>query len=115
MKTIETKLTAANNAEYKNNSTNKYVEEYKKQTLEILQNPNTTFSEFIDEQSIATDLSRLWWIKKWAMLKEQLSYLNLYNKGQQKQVESVNNTSINLAPNLTTKLWWPFNGKKLVA
>jgi len=108
METIKTINTAANNAEYQPNSTNKYVEKYQKQTLEILQNPNTTFSEFINEQSIATDLSRLWWIKKWAMLKEQLSYLNLYNEGQQKQEKlQVVNNRLTWAPDLEPKiLWW---------
>jgi len=107
MKTIETKLTAANNAEYKNNSTNNYVENYKKQTLEILQNPNTTFSEFIDEQSIATDISRLWWLKSGAMLKEQLSSLWLFQKGQNvEKEEAVNNLNFMWAPNKTVVLWW---------
>jgi len=104
MRTIEQKLTAVNNAEYKDNSTNKYVEEYKKVTLEILENPNTTFSEFIEEQALATDISRLGWLTPWAMLKEQLKALDLYKKASSKEKMQAVNNSITWAPNLEPKI-----------
>ena len=111
MRTNE-QLTAVNNAEYQQekvdnkNSTNKYVDNYKNKTLEILENQEIKFSEFIDEQSVATDISRLWWLKQWAMLKEQLSILWLYKKSDKskEQVEAANN--IFWAPNKTIQLWW---------
>ena len=108
MRTIEQKLTAVNNAEYDKNHTNKYVEAYKSRTLEILNNPKTTFSEFIEEQSMATDIARLGWLKSWAMLKEQLSMLWLHNKSNQKPINNVEQkeNSIFWAPNKTVVLSW---------
>jgi len=112
MKTIKQNLTAVNNAEYQHknveNKTNSYTEEYKAKTLEILENPNTTFSEFIDEQSKATDIARLGWLKPWAMLPEQLKYVFWWLqsfKNTEKQ-EPVNNW-INSAPKFDDKyvLW----------
>jgi hypothetical protein len=54
--TLHENLTAVNNADYKLNS---YAEAYKQQTQEIVNNSNTTFSEFVKEQELATDIARL--------------------------------------------------------
>ncbi len=97
-------LNYANNVDYKSQQTkkiNQYAENYKQKALEILTNPKTTFSEFIEEQARATDISRLWWLKPWAMLKEQLNYLWL--KSFVNWTEAVNN-SIFEAPNRTILL-----------
>lgn len=112
MRTINTTsfetLKTLNNTDYKN-TTNKYAEAYKTKALEILNNPETTFKEFTQEQAIATDISRLGWLAPWAMLKEQLKYLWLDSFNQ----KPVNNTeqkeeqnSIFWAPNKTVVLWW---------
>ena len=103
--TLHENLSAVNNAE--NSKVNSYAEAYKQQTQEILNNPNTTFSEFVEEQSVATDIARLWWLKPWALLKEQLTALWLYNKTVNNNVDfQEENNSIFKAPWKTVQLAW---------
>jgi hypothetical protein len=55
--TLPENLTPANNVD--NKGVNQYAEAYKQRAFEILTDKNTTFSEFVEEQSIATDIARL--------------------------------------------------------
>jgi len=115
METIKnTSYEAVNNVEYSNESARKvntYAEKYQQLTLDILENPNTQFSEFIKEQSLATDIARLWGLKQWALLKEQLSALGLYDKQKPVNNESFvwkeqkEQGSVFWAPNMTVQLW----------
>ncbi len=107
MKTIQTlNLTAINNAENKYNSTTNTSNTYKTQILEILDDPKTTLSDFIDEQFTAIALSRLLWLKPWSMLVEQMKYLfwwlNKQNKAEYPKI--ISNISFTWAPNLEPKV-----------
>lgn len=106
MKTTNTQ-SAVNNAEFqqdivdKNNSVYETQETYLNIVSEILNNKNVNFTEFTDEQWKATDISRLIWIRQWAMLDEQLSMLWLHKKSLQKKedFQIVNNT-------ISAPGWW---------
>jgi len=58
MKTINTQFQQNTVEDLNKNYLNETEESYKLKTLEILNNENTSFSEFTKEQSIATDISR---------------------------------------------------------
>jgi hypothetical protein len=68
-----------------------------------------SFSNIIEEQSIATDLSRKFW-KKGAMLSEQLAMLWLYDKWKPAEIKNIievaNNTTFWAPNNMTIPLWW---------
>ena len=105
MKTTNTQ-TAANTADYQPkwverkeiNRVNETQETYLNIVSEILNNPKMSFTEFADEQQKATDISRIIWIRQWAMLNEQLSMLWLHKKWNTEKAEESNNKWITWAP-----------------
>jgi hypothetical protein len=122
--TIET---AANNVDYQpqwvdqkitektasvNNSVSNILEwvkqnQYTRQK-EVLWNEKISFSNIVEELSIATDLSRKFW-KEGAMLSEQLAMLWLYDKWKPAEIKNridvANNTTF-WPPHITIPLGW---------
>ncbi len=83
MKTINTKTNFLNNENIWNKNEIKTQNQlFNKRLNDILKPDNYDFWDMIDEQSMATDISRLIWAKPWAMLEEQLSSLWLYKQKQ---------------------------------
>jgi hypothetical protein len=112
METTKIIESTANNVDYQSQWVDKKITKetalVNNSVLNILElvDQNASFKEEIEEQSIATNLSRKLW-KKGAMLKEQLVmlWLNKWKPAETNRIEVANNITF-WPPNMTIPLWW---------
>jgi len=112
--TINTSYEAVNNTEYSTESAktlNTYAENYKTQAFEIINNSNTTFSEFIDNSAMEWRLLRILSFNKNSnkqkaqLLLEQVKYLK-NQKPVKKEVVNNVNFGMGAPKGMTVKLAW---------